>query len=240
MTYLASEEYAERKACDYGARFSDVSLDDWHVNYICHALVDGVVQGYVDGTFRPNDPIIVRDAAKIVSEVHNIEIDTREGEWYVPYLEAVARERIVPESVERSDQNLSRSEMAQMVWGMTTGNEVTNDKLGQLPEVRSCVELDTQLAKWQKRQRDAHKRYALPEAMMLERSVDFEMAADSAVPEAAHAKTTSSGGESFSETNVQEAGVDEADIVKTDGEYIYLVKEATIRIVKAYPADRTQ
>jgi len=36
---------------------------------------------------------------------------------------------------------------------------------------------------------------------------------------------------------VQVAGVDEADIVKTDGEYIYQVKNNQVVITKAYPAD---
>ncbi|MDD2433179.1 MAG: beta-propeller domain-containing protein [Clostridia bacterium] len=39
----------------------------------------------------------------------------------------------------------------------------------------------------------------------------------------------------YSETNVQVAGVDEADLVKTDGEYIYQVKQGKIIILKAYP-----
>jgi inhibitor of cysteine peptidase len=41
----------------------------------------------------------------------------------------------------------------------------------------------------------------------------------------------------FSETNIQEAGVDEEDIVKTDGEYIYLARDNLIFIIKAYPAE---
>lgn len=50
--------------------------------------------------------------------------------------------------------------------------------------------------------------------------------------------TQTGGGESdYSKTNVQVEGVDEADIVKTDGKYIYLVHGATIRIVQALPAD---
>lgn len=39
----------------------------------------------------------------------------------------------------------------------------------------------------------------------------------------------------YSTTNVQVAGVDEADIVKTDGKYIYLVSNNTIFILRAYP-----
>ncbi len=74
---------------------------------------------------------------------------------------------------------------------------------------------------------------------------------DSAVPMAA-GEESQAASKGFSETNVQVEGVDEADIVKTDGEYIYTLtqryggwydyedsKETTgpkLVIVKAYPA----
>jgi inhibitor of cysteine peptidase len=44
----------------------------------------------------------------------------------------------------------------------------------------------------------------------------------------------------YSATNIQVAGVDEADIVKTDGEYIYLVSGNRTIIVKAYPPEQAQ
>ena len=44
----------------------------------------------------------------------------------------------------------------------------------------------------------------------------------------------------YSATNIQVAGVDEADIVKTDGEYIYVVSENRVIIVKAYPPEQAQ
>ncbi|MDH5266366.1 MAG: beta-propeller domain-containing protein, partial [Candidatus Bathyarchaeota archaeon] len=44
-------------------------------------------------------------------------------------------------------------------------------------------------------------------------------------------------GPEYSATNVQVAGVDEADLVKTDGEYIYIVSENNLTILKAYPAE---
>ena len=45
-----------------------------------------------------------------------------------------------------------------------------------------------------------------------------------------------SGSRDYSATNVQVEGVDEADVVKTDGEYIYQVNGRSIIIAKAYPA----
>lgn len=44
-------------------------------------------------------------------------------------------------------------------------------------------------------------------------------------------------GEDYSTTNVQVAGVDEVDIIKTDGKYIYAVSGKNIFITEAYPAD---
>ena len=44
----------------------------------------------------------------------------------------------------------------------------------------------------------------------------------------------------YSGTNVQVEGVDEADLVKTDGEYIYIVRGDTLIIVKAYPPEEAE
>jgi uncharacterized secreted protein with C-terminal beta-propeller domain len=54
---------------------------------------------------------------------------------------------------------------------------------------------------------------------------------------------SSSGGAAprdFSETNNQEAGVDEADLVKTDGQYLYIAQsQGELTIVKSWPAAET-
>lgn len=41
-------------------------------------------------------------------------------------------------------------------------------------------------------------------------------------------------------TNVQVEGVDEADIVKTDGEFVYYLTKSNLFIIKAYPADQAE
>ncbi|MBL9021504.1 MAG: beta-propeller domain-containing protein [Myxococcales bacterium] len=45
----------------------------------------------------------------------------------------------------------------------------------------------------------------------------------------------SNGGPSHSETNNQVEGVDEADIVKTDGEHIYMLHGATLTVLRSWP-----
>jgi uncharacterized secreted protein with C-terminal beta-propeller domain len=65
-------------------------------------------------------------------------------------------------------------------------------------------------------------------------------AATAAATAASAAKTSADASTDYSSTNIQVAGVDEADVVKTDGSYIYLSKGATVYIVKAYPAEEAK
>ncbi len=70
-------------------------------------------------------------------------------------------------------------------------------------------------------------------------SVDGGVAMDTALAAApmAEAAGSKSSDNDFSETNVQVAGIDEADILKTDGDYIYTVTGKVLYIIKAYPGE---
>jgi inhibitor of cysteine peptidase len=48
-------------------------------------------------------------------------------------------------------------------------------------------------------------------------------------------KEAASGSPDYSRTNVQVEGIDEADVVKTDGEYIYSASYDSVAIIRAYP-----
>jgi len=48
------------------------------------------------------------------------------------------------------------------------------------------------------------------------------------------------GGSEFSQTNIQVAGVDEADIVKTDGKYVYALAQEGLQIIEAYPGEEAK
>jgi hypothetical protein len=63
---------------------------------------------------------------------------------------------------------------------------------------------------------------------------DAQESKAAAAPEAAAGNSSDND---YSRTNVQVAGVDEADIVKTDGNYIYQVNRERIVIAEAYPPE---
>ena len=66
--------------------------------------------------------------------------------------------------------------------------------------------------------------------MLLEESAEIATMDAGAADTAANQKVT--GEADFSQTNVREAGVDEGDVVKTDGSYLYILKSSgSVRIV---------
>jgi uncharacterized secreted protein with C-terminal beta-propeller domain len=73
-------------------------------------------------------------------------------------------------------------------------------------------------------------------------TVDWRGMVLSPAPESANGAdgSSSQSASDYSATNIQVAGVDEADIVKTDGDYIYLVSGNRTIIVKAYPGEEAR
>jgi len=66
------------------------------------------------------------------------------------------------------------------------------------------------------------------------------MTTDMAVAESTSAGSVAPSSNDYSKTNVQVQGVDESDIIKTDGDYIYTITQGSLVIVDAYPASKAE
>ena len=123
--------------------------------------------------------------------------------------------------------------MAEVIWRLKTN---TTDKVSQdyesitqeLPAIKSCSALKEKFNVYQS---FSYRYYDvdMEEGLMLMGEGEGE-----AVPMMEKAETGAAADE-FSTTNIQVTGVDEADIIKNDGQYIYMVKGDTVRILEAYP-----
>ena len=86
---------------------------------------------------------------------------------------------------------------------------------------------------------------AVPEAAM-DKASAAPVAAGSAAPRSAPAPSAApvaqtaptAGPSHYTKTNVQEKGVDEADIVKTDGKFVYTLRNNELVIAKTWPVDK--
>lgn len=109
----------------------------------------------------------------------------------------------------------------------------TVNKVPQLPVVGTVEKLEELLSSSAVLQEEGLSGGRM---MAMEKSV-AEVAVDQAALPAPAAPTANYKSD-YSATNVQVQGVDEADIVKTDGSYIYTLKDKQLSIVKAVPADK--
>ena len=72
----------------------------------------------------------------------------------------------------------------------------------------------------------------------ISRGNDSFSAPQTSILSGAEEKSNSADGvDDYSSTNIQEVGVDEPDIVKTDGSYLYVIANSTVFIITAYPAE---
>lgn len=223
--------------------FNDVKAE-WFAPYICTAKKLGYISGYPDGSFRPGDYINFAEASKIISESLKVEPDAEgtNGEWFAGYVNALAEKKAIPSTVSFFDKDVSRGEMSEIIWRLETDK---TDKVSQdyksiteaFPALQSCDAL--------KEKFDVYQSFDYGYPLMMRSDMVFEETSlDSVMTEGAAAPSMAmkAGGsvesvvaDDFSSTNIQVEGVDEADIIKNDGKYIYLVKGDTVRIVEAFP-----
>lgn len=118
------------------------------------------------------------------------------------------------------------------------------DRIAPLPVVGSLANLTTLM---EKAAANSYGGLALKNGFAAESTAGgatFDSAASAPAAPSANAGSeralagSAGAGGDFSATNVQVEGVDEADVVKTDGRYIYQVNRQRIVIAEALPADR--
>ncbi len=114
-----------------GVKFTDVSSTDPYYKAINWLTLNGVVQGYGDGTFRPNNPVNRAEMLKMIFLADGNEKnadtamgtaamfpDTPKTEWYAKYV-ALARQRGTvqgyPDGYFRPGNNINKAEAYKIV-----------------------------------------------------------------------------------------------------------------------------
>lgn len=83
--------------------FRDVEVQDWYAPYVQAAKDTGILQGYIDGTFRPNQAVNRAESLKILLEAAQISIansdanfeDVDKNAWFAKYVTFAKSQQIV-------------------------------------------------------------------------------------------------------------------------------------------------
>lgn len=111
--YSACEE--ENALIDRAVVFPDLS-NHWAEMYVWCSKINGVVKGYDDGLFRPNNPVTFTEAAKIITLALGEEIKADEELWYKNYVQFLSNKQAIPTSILELDKKLTRGEVVEMMW----------------------------------------------------------------------------------------------------------------------------
>lgn len=104
-------------------RYSDVSAGQWYNNAVSTMTRAGIVNGYPDGTFRPNAPITRAEMAKIIALFAKLEPSAERfpdtaGHWAEPYIRLAAGSGWIegyPDGTFRPNQSITRAETVTMI-----------------------------------------------------------------------------------------------------------------------------
>lgn len=105
--------------------FPDVPHDQWFAAPICAAWVNGIVSGYPNGMFHPEEGVNFVEAAKMLSLAFGLtgmelpDLGRQNINWYTPYVEFLALENAIPLSIDALDQPVNRGEMAEMIYRLS-------------------------------------------------------------------------------------------------------------------------
>ena len=127
---LCLESYAKADGT-YNNLFTDITIgavgtNAWYVDYIWYAKDHILINGYPDGSFKPDETINFVEAAKILGKAFNIvpaNSQTASTQpWYKNYVEVLANYKAIPTTITKFDQKITRGEMAEMAFRLKAGN----------------------------------------------------------------------------------------------------------------------
>lgn len=220
--------------------FPDVK-DEWFAPYVCTAKKLEIIGGYPDGLFHPERDVNFVEAAKILSLAYKQQVE--QGiEWYDGYASALESAKAIPSSIKGLDARLFRGEMAEIMWRLSEGK--TDKKSIGVMNLRhpsltiSMASDDVQTGATCADLQAITEQRINTQTMYYDKSDGFggmPGAARNSVAAPMAEQSAKAPPADHSTTNVQVEGVDEGDIVKTDGNNLYILSGQTVRILKANP-----
>lgn len=120
--------------------FKDVPKASWYEPYVCYAKSRGIISGYKDGTFKPEQSIAVSEAFKIVVSAFDLGIKTDPGvAWYIPYARTLASHKYIPDSLYSFSQKMRRGEVAELIWRINNSRSNLPSRSVEQMKDQDCI-----------------------------------------------------------------------------------------------------
>lgn len=102
--------------------FKDVDENDWFAPYVRYAKTQRIIQGYPDGTFKPNQAVNFAEALKMAYNALGVSTNEISGDWYERFLQHAILNDVLFTADARVDAGMSRKDVVWIVWKLITHN----------------------------------------------------------------------------------------------------------------------
>jgi hypothetical protein len=116
-----------------------VPRDAWFAPFVCVAKTQGIISGYPDGTFKPENNISFAEEAKIIVNTFGFEVESGDN-WYEGFVRKMDELNAIPKTVESFTEAIDRGEMAESVYRIDADE---TDKISpSFEEIETWSEVD--------------------------------------------------------------------------------------------------
>lgn len=134
----------------YGVTFSDLQKEHWAYNSIMILVEDGVINGYTDGTYKPEREVTRGEFIKLIMvslyegdeyfKTNNFNL----GHWAYPYaIEAAMSGYLMSDTdISNMDGAISRKEMVHILAKICIQNNIEKDEIGKSKTFLDTSSLD--------------------------------------------------------------------------------------------------
>lgn len=121
--------------------FDDVPYNIWFAPYVRLAKAKGIIKGYPDGTFKPEQKVNFVEALKIVMKSYDIKYNENTMPWYYDLVHKASGLNLIPLDISYFSTKITRSQMADMITRVIKYHDGALDNyLGSAKDVRQTYQ----------------------------------------------------------------------------------------------------
>ncbi len=97
--------------------FIDVPYSAWYTPYVCFMKDQGIIKGYANNTYAPNQSVTNAEALKIIMGAYKIPktVSASGMPWYFAFIEDASRANLLPLDLRRVSDPMTRGQVADMI-----------------------------------------------------------------------------------------------------------------------------
>lgn len=111
----------------------DVKTPQWYARTTCSAAELGIVQGYADGTFKPDRTVQLDEALKMALLTYGINPMRTDGPWYEAFITEARNRGILLNLLSDPAHKITRGEMAKITYTLVIDYESSHQTPGTTP-----------------------------------------------------------------------------------------------------------